>query len=316
MKSQPITQSSQQTKSIDPWLASQAARVAGLTSTLPTYQSYTGAGPSGLTDAQLQAMGIARGSAGQGQGIAMSAYNPLTSLTGFQGQMIDPTQLGAATTQLMNPYISNVVDATGKAIDRNTQGAMDQSSAQLAAQHAFGGSRGNVASGVIAAQGATDKSTLTSRLMSQGYSAAQAAALAEAQSNQSAAQNAATTRLGASNALAGLGQTITGLNTADIGNLMNVGNRAQDTATQQAMFDYQKWMNNMTMPGQMLGQQASILGGLPYGDTTTGQQTQTSYSNPLMGLAGLGLGIGSLGMGGGSTLGGSLLARLLGLKTG
>jgi hypothetical protein len=313
-KSQPVTQSTTQQTSIDPWLANQAARVAGMTGGLPGYSAYTGAGPSGLTPAQLQALGLSQHTAGQGQAIAGQAYNPLNSLTGFQGQMIDPTKLGADTQALMNPYIQSVVDATGANIDRNTTGAMNQSDTALAAQHAFGGSRQGVAQGVIAAHGALDKSQITSQLMSQGYSQAQAAAMAEQQANQTAAQNAAGTRLNAANALAGLGGTISGLNTQDIANLMTTGNRAQDTANTQQQFQYQQWLNNLQMPGQLLGQQASILGGLPHGQTQTGQQTQQSYSNPLMGLAGLGLGLGSMGIPGGGTLGGSALMGLLGLS--
>jgi hypothetical protein len=224
--------------------------------------------------------------------------------------MIDPTKLGADTTALMNPYIKNVVDAYGAAADRNTAGAVNQSDARLAGQHAFGGSRGDVAAGVIQSQNAIAKSQMTSDLMSKGYSAAQAAALAEQQSNQTATQNAAGTRLGAANAMAGLGTTIGGLNTQDIANLMTTGNRAQDTANTQQQFQYQQWLNNMQMPGQLLAQQAGILGGLPHGSTTQGTQTQTAYSNPLMQLAGLGLGIGSMGTGGGATLGGSALSGL------
>ena len=313
-KSQPVTQSTTQQTQIDPWLASQASRVAGMTGSLPGYSAYTGAGPSGLTPAQLQALGLSQFGAGQGQAIAGQAYNPLNSLTGFQGQMIDPTKLGADTQALMNPYIQSVIDPATAAIDRNTTGAMNQSDTNLAAQHAFGGSRQGVATGVIAAKGALDKSTLTSQLMSQGYSQAAAAALAEQQSNQSAAQAAAGTRLGAANALSGLGSTITGLNTQDIANLMNTGNRAQDTANTQQQFQYQQWLNNMQMPGQLLAQQAGILGGLPHGQTQTGTSTQTSYSNPLMQLAGLGLGIGSMGIpGGGSLFGGFMGSQFPGL---
>jgi hypothetical protein len=131
MKSQPVTQSTQQQTSIDPWLANQAARIAGQTANLPGYSAYTGAGPSGLTPAQLQALGLSQYSAGQGQAIAGQAYNPLNSLTGFQGQMIDPTKLGADTQSLMNPYIQSVIDPATAAIDRNTTGAMNQSDANV-----------------------------------------------------------------------------------------------------------------------------------------------------------------------------------------
>jgi hypothetical protein len=305
-KAQPVTQQSTQTQTIDPWLASAASRVAGQTGSLPGYSAYTGAGPSGLTPAQLQAMGLSQYAQGQGAGIAGQAYNPLNSLTGFQGQMIDPTKLGADTQALMNPYIQSVINPASAAIDRNTTQAMNLSDTNLAQQHAFGGSRQGVASGVIAAKGALDKSTLTSQLMSQGYTAAQASALAEQQANQAAAQNAAQTRLGAANAMAGLGQTIGGLNTQDIANLMQTGNRAQDTANTQQQFQYQQWLNNLQMPGQLLAQQAGILGGLPHGGTTTGQQTQTSYSSPLMGALGLGLSVAGMGIPGGGTLGGGM----------
>jgi hypothetical protein len=304
-KSQPVTQSSTQQTTIDPWLSSAAARVAGMTGGLPGYSAYTGAGPSGLTPAQLQALGLSQFGAGQGQAIAGQAYNPLNSLTGFQGQMIDPTKLGADTQALMNPYIQNQIKAAGEGIDRNTMTAMNQTDTNFARQGAFGGSRQGVANAVVGAQGALQKSQIMSDLMSKGYSTAQAAALAEQQSNQGAAQAAAGTRLGAANALAGLGSTISGLNTGDIANLMLTGNRAQDTANTQQQFQVQQWLNNMQMPGQLLAQQAGILGGLPHGSSTTGTQTQTSYSNPLMQLAGLGLGIGSMGIpGGGSLFGG------------
>lgn len=309
-KAQPVTQNTTQQTSIDPWLASQAARVAGQTSTLPGYSAYTGAGPSGLTPAQLQALGLSQSGVGQGQAIAGQAYNPLNSLTGFSGQMIDPTKLGADTQALMNPYIQNQIAAAGAGIDRNTQTAMNQADTNLAQQHAFGGSRQGVADAVTGAQGALQKSQIMSQLMSQGYSTASAAALAEQQANQGAAQNAAQTRLGAANALSGLGTNIAGLNAQDIANLMNTGGQQQQTQTAQNMFGYQNWLNNMQMPGQLLAQQASILGGLPHGQTQTGQSTQMSYSNPLMQLGGLGLGLASLGTGGGGTLGGSALSGL------
>jgi hypothetical protein len=312
-KSQPVTQSSSQQTTIDPWLSQAAQGVAGRVGQLPGYSAYTGAGPAGLSAAQLQALGLSSSGVGQGQGIAGQAYNPLSSLTGFQGQMIDPTRLGADTQALMNPYIQNQIAAAGQGIDRNTATAMNQADTNLAGQHAFGGSRQGVADAVTGAQGALQKNQIMSQLMSQGYSTASAAALAAQQANQAAAQNAAGTRMGAANALSGLGTNIAGLNAQDINNLMNTGGAQQQTNTAQNMFGYQNWMNNMQMPGSMLGQQASILGALPHGSSTTGQQTQMSYSNPLMQLGGLGLGLGSMGLPGGGTLGGSALMGLAGM---
>jgi hypothetical protein len=313
VKSQPVTQSTSQQNTIPAWLTQAGQGVVGKMGQLPSYSAYTGPGPAGLTPQQIQALGLSSSNVGQGQAIAGQAYNPLNSLTGFGGQMIDPTKLGADTQSLMSPYIQSVIDPATAAIDRNTAQAVNNSDTTLAAQHAFGGSRQGVAQGVIQAKGALDKSTLTSQLMSQGYSAAQAAAMAEQQANQTAAQNAAGTRLGAANALSGLGTNIAGLNTSDLQNLLAAGGVGQQSQTAQNLFQYQNWMNNMQMPGQMLAQQAGILGSLPHDTSQTGQSTQMSYSNPLMGLAGLGLGIGSLGTGGGATLGGSALTGLAGL---
>lgn len=313
MKSQPVTQSSSQQNTIPAWLTQAGQGVVGKMGQLPSYSAYTGPGPAGLTPQQLQALGLSSSNVGQGQAIAGQAYNPLNSLTGFSGQMIDPTKLGADTQNLMNPYIQSVIDPATAAIDRNTQQAMNQTDTNLAQQHAFGGSRQGVADATVATQGALQKSQLTSQLMSQGYSAAQAAAMAEQQANQGAAQNAAGTRLGAANAMSGLGSNISGLNTSDLQNLLAAGGVGQQSQTAQNLFQYQNWMNNMQMPGQMLAQQAGILGSLPHDTSQTGQSTQMSYSNPLMQLAGLGLGIGSMGMGGGmGTVGGAALGGLFG----
>jgi hypothetical protein len=323
VKSQPVTQSTSQQNTIPAWLTQAGQGVVGKMGQLPSYSAYTGPGPAGLTPQQIQALGLSSSNVGQGQAIAGQAYNPLNSLTGFGGQMIDPTKLGADTQSLMSPYIQSVIDPATAAIDRNTQQAMNQADTNLAAQHAFGGSRQGVADATVATQGALQKSQLTSQLMSQGYSAAQAEAMAEQQSNQTAAQNAAGTRLSAANALSGLGSNISGLNTSDLQNLLAAGGVGQQSQTAQNLFQYQNWMNNMQMPGQMLAQQAGILGSLPHDTSQTGQSTQMSYSNPLMGLAGLGLGLGSFGLPGttnaagqavaGGTLGGSALSSLAGL---
>jgi hypothetical protein len=188
----------------------------------------------------------------------------------------------------------------------------------LAAQHAFGGSRQGVADAVVQNQGALQKNQTAAQLNQQGYNNALQTALSGQQGNQNAALQGGNLQLGAANALSGLGSNISGLNTQDLNNLLNAGGVAQNSQTAQNMFGYQNWMNNMTMPGQMLGQQASILGSLPHGQTQTGQQSQMSYTNPLMQLGGLGLSIGGMGLPGqngqsGGTVGGSALKGLAGM---
>ena len=320
-KSQPVTQSSTQQTSIDPWLSQAAQGVAGQVGQLPGYQAYTGAGPAGLTPQQLQALGLSSQNAGQGQGIAMGAYNPLSALTGFNAPQVNAGSLNDQVAGLMSassPYTQNLINATNTQIDRNTAGAMNNADTSLAAQHAFGGSRQGVADAVVQNQGALQKNQTAAQLNQQGYNNALQTALSGQQGNQNAALQGGNLQLGAANALSGLGSNISGLNTQDLNNLLNAGGVAQNSQTAQNMFGYQNWMNNMTMPGQMLGQQASILGSLPHGQTQTGQQSQMSYTNPLMQLGGLGLGIGGMGLPGqngqsGGTVGGSALKGLAGM---
>jgi Chaperone of endosialidase len=311
-KSQPVTQTSQQTNSIPAWLTNAGIGITGQLGNLPQYSAYTGAGPAGLTDQQRQALGLASSNVGAGQGISMSAYNPLSSLTGFNSPMIDANSLtGASGVQgLMNPYIQNVVDAGNAAIDRNTAGAMNAADTSLGAQHAFGGSRQGVADAVTQNAGMLQKNQLSSNALQSGWNNALSAAQQAQQANQGAAAAAAQIRLQGANALAGLGTNIAGMNTQDLNNLLNAGGVAQNSQTAQNMFNYQNWMNNLQMPGQLLAQQAGILGSLPHDTTQTGSQSQMSYSNPLMQLGGLGLGLAGLGMGNGNTLGGSALSGM------
>jgi hypothetical protein len=309
-KSQPVTQSTSQQTDIPAWLTGLSQQAGAMGANLPQYTPYTGAGPAGLTPQQLQAMGLSSSNVGQGQGISQSAYNPLSALTGFNSPMVDANSLGSQVQGLMNPYTQNVLNATNAQIDRNTAGAMNQADTNLASQHAFGGSRQGVADAVTATQGELQKNQLAAQLNQGGYQNALATALSAGQGNQNAAAQAANIRLGGANALAGLGSTIGGLNSQDLQNLLTAGGVGQASNTAQNMFNYQQYLNQYQIPDQQAQTFASILGSLPHSTSQTGQSTQMSYSNPLLGLAGLGLGLGSLGTGGGATLGGSALSSL------
>jgi hypothetical protein len=309
-KSQPVTQNSTQQTSIDPWLSSLAQQAGQQGANLPQYTPYTGAGPAGLTPQQLQAMGLSSSNVGQGQAISQSAYNPLSSLTGFQGQTVDANSLGSQIQGLLNPATQNYINTTGAQIDRNTAGAVNTQDQNLAAQHAFGGSRQAVGDAVTQNLGTQAKNQMAAAANQGNYNTALATALSAGQGNQNAATQAANIRLGGANALSGLGSNIAGMNTQDMANLLAAGGVAQNSNTAQNMFNYQQYLNQYQIPDQQATTFASILGSLPHGQTQTGQQTQMSYSNPLMGLGGLGLGLASLGTGGGSTLGGSALSGL------
>ena len=321
-KSQPVTQSTSQQTDIPAWLTGLSQQAGSMGANLPQYTPYTGAGPAGLTPQQMQAMGLSSSNVGQGQGISMGAYNPLTSLTGFNSPMVDASSLGGQVQGLLNPATQDVIDATNAQIDRNTAGAMNQTDTNLAGQHAFGGSRQGVADAEVAAQGGLQKNQLAAQLNQGNYNTALQTALAAQQGNQGAAAQAAGIRAGAANSLAGLGSNISGLNSQDLQGLLTAGGVGQASNTAQNMFNYQQYLNQYQIPDQQAQTFASIIGALPHSTSQTGQSTQMSYSNPLMGLAGLGLGLGSLGMPGstnaagqavsGGTFGGQALSALMG----
>jgi hypothetical protein len=311
-KSQPVTQSSTQTNDIPGWLTSLSQQAGNIGANLPQYTPYTGAGPAGLTPQQMQAMGLSSSNVGQGQGISMGAYNPLTALTGFNSPMVDANSLGGQVQGLLNPATQNYIDTTGAQIDRNTAGAVNTQNQALAAQHAFGGTRQGVADAVTQNLGTQAKNQMAAAANQGNYNTALSTALSAGQGNQNAAAQAAGIRAGAANSLAGLGSNISGLNAQDLQGLLTAGGVGQASNTAQNMFNYQQYMNQYQIPDQQAQTFASILGALPHSTSQTGQQTQMSYSNPLMGLGGLGLGLASLGTGGGATLGGAALSGLKG----
>jgi hypothetical protein len=310
-KSQPVTQNTSQQTNIPAWLSQYGQQAASNAANVPQWQgTYTGAGPAGLTPQQLQALGLASGNVGQGQGISMSAYNPLTSLTGFNSPTVDANSLGSQVQGLLNPATQDVLNATNAQIDRNTATATNQQNQQLAQQHAFGGSRQAIANAVTGSQAELQKNQLAAQLNQGNYNTALQTALSAGQGNQNAAAQAAQIRLGGANALAGLGTNIAGLNSQDLNNLLTSGGVAQNSQTAQNQFAYQNWLSQYQIPESINQSFASVLGALPHDTSQTGQQTQMSYSNPLMGLAGLGLGLGTMGMTGGGSLGGNLISGL------
>lgn len=307
-KSQPVTQNQTQTTSIPAWLTNYAKSAGQEGANLPDYTPYTGSGVAGLSPDQLQALGIASSNVGAAGNVATSGMPAANALTGFNIPGVDAGSLNPQVAALMSPYTQNVVDTTNRQLDQNTATAVNNSDNQFAAQHAFGGDRQGVADAVIRNQADLTKASTDAGLYQGGYNNALTTALAALQGNQGASANAANVRLGGVNALTGMGGALSGINTADLNSLLTAGGAQQQTQTAQNQFGYNQYLNQFQLPDQQAQAFASILGSLPHSTTQTGQTSSMAYSNPLMGLAGLGLGIAGLGTGGGATLGGTALS--------
>lgn len=314
MKEEHPTQSTNTSTTIPAWLSQYAQDAASRGANLPQYTPFTGPGYAGLTPQQQQALGMAGTGAGQGQAISLGSLPGLSGLSGFTPDKITAASLTPQIQGLLNPATQDVINTTGAQIDRNTTQSVNAMDNQMAAQHAFGGDRQAIADAEIRAQGDLNKNATIAGLNQGNFNTALSAALSSAQSNQGAGiAGAANVALPALSGMSGLGRTIGGLNTADIGNLLTAGGQAQQTTTNQNLFNYDQYLKQFQIPDQQATTFASILGSLPHDTSGTSTTTGTAYSNPLMGLAGMGMSIAGLPVAGGGSLGGNFLSSLPGL---
>lgn len=181
-----------------------------LPSTLPTYGGEMTAGTTDQSQlgfdqvkaaAQSAQPGIAQaqGLLAQGytpQQITAMGYNPTTAaggqdvtaqnigLGGAGGGAYQPGQVSAGTvtantfpganlSAYMNPYIQNVVDATGTDIERQRQQAIAQGQAQATAAGAYGGSRHGVSDSLTNEAAGRTQAMSSGQLRSAGFTQAQ-----------------------------------------------------------------------------------------------------------------------------------------------
>jgi hypothetical protein len=158
-----------------------------------------------------------------------------------------PEQYAARTAANMNPYQSQVVDATVNRLQRERDIARTQEEANLIRSGAFGGDRRAVYEAEQQAAFDVGMGQTIANLMQQGYSQAQAQTMAQIGQSQSAAQQAAAgyTQLG------GLQQ-----------------------ATEQSRLDalMQEFMREQQDPYQRLGALSQAAGGIPTMTSSTTTQ--------------------------------------------
>lgn len=240
---------------------------------------YTGQLVADFTPTQLQAQGILSG----------LAVNPLyqnqiqTAANSIQGILGSNPLSGDNLQQFMNPFQSDVIDASIAQNERARQIAQNQINMQNTAGAAFGGSRSGVANALTNEAYDRNNQTNIANLNAANFSQAQQAAL-----------NNAGLQLGAAGQLVGTAGA--GYNQAlqQGGLLANIGDVQQQQAQAGLNAEWQRALQNNQnlINAQSLRNQA--LGIIPVQQTVTGDSTTKTSSSP--GIGGILGSIGSLGL--------------------
>mgnify|MGYP000852492948 CR=1 FL=1 len=240
---------------------------------------YTGQLVADFTPTQLQAQGILSGLAVNPlyQNQIQTAANSIQGILGSNPLSADNLQ------QFMDPFQSDVIDASIAQNERARQIAQNQINMQNTAGAAFGGSRSGVANALTNEAYDRNNQTNIANLNAANFSQAQQAAL-----------NNAGLQLGAAGQLVGTAGA--GYNQAlqQGGLLANIGDVQQQQAQAGLNAEWQRALQNNQnlINAQSLRNQA--LGIIPVQQTVTGDSTTKTSSSP--GIGGILGSIGSLGL--------------------
>lgn len=298
-KATPTSSTTNSSSYIDPWLLNMSQSVGSQAmSGIPQYTPYTGPNTqAGMTGNQTTAYNLAGTTAGQGQAVAGTSQPTYTNAMNFGLPQTTAGAINGMTNDLVNGTNSSTqaLIAANDAAEKNANAqGLSQLDNNLASNHAFGGTRQAVADANLTSQNQLGVDQQNAALLqSQTQNAQGLAANTINQNNQNALSSMGINLQGAAGAQ-NLGSELSGLNTADIGNLSSTGGTAQTTQSGQNQFDYNQYLQGYQIPDTQYSTLASILGSLPH-DSTAGSTTQSQiYTNPFLSLAGLGLGVGAL----------------------
>jgi hypothetical protein len=260
------------------------------------YQAYGGSTVAGFAPEQEQAFQLAQSNIG--------AYRPaLTAATGAaaQGAFYQPQQVTAPSfltgniQGYMNPYLAEVEQRAGDALQRQLAQTQNQIASQAVQARAFGGSRQGIQEGVAAAEASRAMGDLSAQLRSQGFQQAaalqqadQARAMQAALANQQAGLAGAGLGLQGAGVLGNLAQQAQQAGITDVGALGAVGAQRQALEQQQLQDAYARFVEQRDYPTQALNLRLAALGATPYGQTTTQTAPSPQGSNALAGLGGIG----------------------------
>ena len=234
----------------------------------------------------------------QGASAAMQqAGKTYGGLANFQAPTAQAAQIGpvgslatANMQQYMNPYTEQVIQRGQQDIARQQEMGMNQLGAQATAAKAFGGSRHGVAEGVAAGEYGRMAGDFAAQQRQNAFQQAMGAAQYDigqeqqralqqanlqqqtALANQQAGLAGAGIQQAAASGLAGLGGQAFGMGQAT---QQAVGQQAQfQRQLQQQLLDLakQQYMGSTGAPLAGLGALTQVLGGMPYGQSTTTSQ--------------------------------------------
>lgn len=280
------------------WVQSAAQRNLSIADQIASrpYQAYGGSTVAGFAPEQEQAFQMAQANLG--------AYRPaLTAATGAaaQGAFYQPQQVTAPSfltgniQGYMNPYLAEVEQRAGDALQRQLAQTQNQIASQAIQARAFGGSRQGIQEGVAAAEASRAMGDLSAQLRAQGFQQAaalqqadQARAMQAALANQQAGLAGAGLGLQGAGVLGNLAQQAQQAGITDVGALGAVGAQRQALEQQQLQDAYARFVEQRDYPTQALNLRLAALGATPYGQTTTQTAPSPQGSNALAGLGGIG----------------------------
>lgn len=254
-------------------------------------------GVAGFVPDQEKGFDMLRGSALQyGASSGVPSYSDM-----MQDGRMNAAQLGAGDyQQFMNPYIQSVIDPTLQNLQRQKANTAAEIDARSAAAGAYGGSRGALQRAQLDRSMGETTAQLVPALLSAGYDRATGLASQNVDRQQQA--NAAN----ANNALSayGLGSQ---LQTADLNRqLAAIGALLAGGQTQQGLAQ-----QSLDLPFTMLARLAGVVPSV-YDVTTNKSSTEPDNSpSTLQQLLGGATSILGAGTGGGNTVAGTLLGKLL-----
>jgi hypothetical protein len=251
------------------------------------FQPYTGQQVAAFNPTQVQAQNAytAIGQGGVGSGPLQSGIDLALGVGGYQPQQVTAAPLTSVDLSgYMNPYQSDVTNATISQAMR-AKGISDANDAAKAtAAGAFGGSRSAVLQNLDDNTWQQNLQQSLAGLNSSNFAQAQAAAqndlsrqLTASQANQNAGLQAAGLSLNAANALAGMGGQQLSQALQRAGALSTAGDAQQQNTQAQLDAAYQQWQLAQQYPLQMQQLLNSAVQLIPQTGTTKTQGSATTY---------------------------------------
>ncbi len=277
----PTTTATQSIQNMPQWAEDQykvlVDRAMGLSQT--PYEAFPGPRMAPFTEDQMSAFSMGRENVGVGSAIGAEALDMT------RGAMQAPTAAGIQ--QYMNPYNERVTQNMIRELGRqNTIGAQGEA-AQAARLGTFGGSR----TGVVESERARNFDRMISDVLAQQLSSSYEQGLGQFNKQQ-------TLGLQGAQMMGGLGGMQQQFGQQDVTQMLGLGSLQQAQGQQSLELGYEDFIRQQQYPYAQVGYAADILRGTPSAQQVSTKTTETE--GPSIGSQIAGIGIGALGILGGT----------------